>query len=111
MYRHFLFDAASIFNVSHFEARNVLIGNRQAVIVLVEGKEGSVQKFVEYIRSAKPPQAIVEDVTVEDYDGEVKRIGDYKDVLIIGQLNKIVQVGLMMHGGRTEVKTEICGLK
>ncbi len=69
---------------------------KQVVEVLVGGDEDRVKKFVEYVKSEKPPLAVVEKIEVEDYADEILPIDDFRKVLNSEQLNKIIQVGLVM---------------
>jgi len=93
-YRPFLLNLAEYLFVERFDARNVKINGKQAVIVLVEGDEKVVNQFVELVKTEKPENAVVEEIKVEDYDGFVRPIDSYRQSLMVNQLNKIVQVGL-----------------
>jgi acylphosphatase len=95
-YRLFLLDLADSLLIERFDARNVFIEGKQAVVVLVEGDEKRVKQFIELVKENKPESAVVEDIKVEDYDGFVRTIDSYRNSLMINQLNKIVQVGLKM---------------
>ena len=92
-YRLFLLDLADSLLIERFDARNVVIKGKQAVIVLIEGGEEQVKQFVELVKESKPENAVVEEIKVEDYDGFVRTIDSYRNSLMINQLNKIVQVG------------------
>jgi acylphosphatase len=95
-YRPFLLDLADSLFIQRFDARNVFINGKQAVIVLVEGDEEQVNQFIELVKPEKPENAVVEDIKVEEYKGFVRSIDSYRQSLMINQLNKIVQVGLKM---------------
>lgn len=95
-YRLFLLNQADSLLINKFDARNVLIGGKQALIVLVEGEERQVEEFVELVKSEKPEKAVVEEVKVEEHDGPVRSIDSYRNSLMLEQLNKIVQTGLDM---------------
>ena len=95
-YRPFLLDLADSLLIERFDARNVFIEGKQAVVVLVDGDEEQVKQFIELVKENKPESAVVEDIKVEDYDGFVRTIDSYRNSLMINQLNKIVQVGLKM---------------
>ena len=53
-YRPFLLDLADSLFIHKFDARNVRLGNKQAVIVLVEGDENQLKEFVNVVKSEKP---------------------------------------------------------
>ena len=106
-YRPFLLDLADSLLIERFDARNVVIEGKQAVVVLIEGNEEQVKQFVELVKESKPENAVVEEIKVEDYDGFVRTIDSYKNSLMINQLNKIVQVGLQMLKKQDETIKEI----
>jgi acylphosphatase len=95
-YRPFLLDLADSLFIQRFDARNVVINGKQAVIVLIDGEENQVNQFIELIKSEKPENAIVEEIKVEEYKGFIRSIDSYRQSLMVNQLNKIVQVGLKM---------------
>ena len=95
-YRPFLLDLAESLFIERFDARNVLIKGKQAVVVLVEGDDEQINQFVELVKKEKPEKAVVEDVKVEEYEGFIRSIDSYRQSLMVNQLNKIVQVGLKM---------------
>ncbi len=95
-YRPFLLDLADSLLIERFDARNVIVEGKQAVVVLVEGDEEVINKFVEAVKTEKPENAIVEEIKVEEFKGFVRSIDSYRQSLMVNQLNKIVQVGLQM---------------
>lgn len=95
-YRIFLLNQADSLLIERFDARNVYIGNKQALIVLVEGDEEQIREFVEFIKTNKPEKAVVEEIKVEEYKKPVRSIESYRSSIMIDQLNKIIQVGLKM---------------
>jgi acylphosphatase len=95
-YRPFLLDLADSLLIERFDARNVVIKGREAVIVLVEGDEDQINQFIELVKKEKPENAVVEDIKVEEFKGFVRSIDSYRQSLMVNQLNKIVQVGLQM---------------
>jgi len=95
-YRSFLLDLADSLLIERFDARNVTIEGKQAVVVLVEGRDEMLNRFVETIKKEKPENAIVEEIRVEEFKGFVRPIDSYRQSLRVNQLNKIVQVGLQM---------------
>lgn len=95
-YRLHLLNQADSLLINHFDARNVLINGKQALIVLVEGDEEQIKEFVNFVKSVKPEKAIVEDIEVEEFKGTIRTIDSYRNSLMLEQLNKIVQVGLNM---------------
>ncbi len=95
-YRVFLLNQADSLLIERFDARNIYIGDKQALIVLVEGDEGQVREFIEFVKTNKPENAVVEDIKVEKDDRPIRSIDSYRSSIMIDQLNKIIQVGLKM---------------
>ena len=95
-YRPFLLDLADSLFIQRFDARNMTRNGKQVVIVLVEGEEEQVNRFLETVKTEKPENAIVENIDVEEFTGFVRSIDSYRQSLMVNQLNKIVQVGLRM---------------
>jgi acylphosphatase len=95
-YRPFLLDLADSLLIERFDARNVVVEGKQAVIVLVEGDEDQINQFIELVKKEKPENAVVEEIKIEEYKGFVRSIDSYRQSLMVSQLNKIVQVGLQM---------------
>jgi len=52
-YRPFLLDLAESLFIERFDARNVLIKGKQAVVVLVEGDDEQINQFVELVKKRK----------------------------------------------------------
>ena len=55
--------------MERFDARNVLINGKQAIVVFVECEDEVVDRFVELVKTERPENAVVEEIKVEDYDG------------------------------------------
>jgi acylphosphatase len=95
-YRLFLLSKAH--GLKGFEASNL----GEELIVLVEGDENIVNRFVQIVKSEKPPSADVSEVVVEGYGGEVMDVKEYRQQLSLEQLAKIATVGVEM---RDDIKT------
>ena len=95
-YRLFLLNQADSLLLQRFDARNVFINGREALIILVEGEKEQLDEFVEFLKKEKPEKAVVEEIKVEEYKGTIRTIDSYRNSLMLEQLNKIVQVGLNM---------------
>ena len=100
-YRLFLLSRAH--SLKGFEASNV----GEDLIVLVEGDENSVNRFVQIVKTEKPPLAEVSEVVVEGYDGEVMDVKEYREQLSLEQLVKIATVGVEMRDDIKEMKSDI----
>jgi len=101
-YRLFLLSEAESGFVEKFDARNVLINGEQHLIVLVEGAEEKINRFVEFAESKYPPDASVESVEVNDYGEEIRSIDSFRQSLMVFQLSKMAQLGVGMLGKQDE---------
>ena len=104
-YRLFLLSRAH--TLKGFEASNL----GEDLIVLVEGDENSVNKFVQIVKTEKPPLADVSEVVVEGYGGEVMDVKEYREQLSLEQLAKIATVGVEMRDDIKEMKGDIKEMK
>ncbi len=92
----FLVNQADSLLINRFDARNVVIDGKQALVVLVEGDEEQVEEFVEFVKANKPEGAVIEEIKVEGYRGPIRTIDSYRNSLMLEQMNKLVQAGLRM---------------
>ncbi len=90
-YRLFLLEEADYLFIPNFDARNVKINGKEALIVLIDGDEDQINEFVEFVKNNKPEKAVV-----EEYKGKVRDIERFRASFNTTQLSKIVQVGLRM---------------
>ena len=97
-YRLFLLSEAERLFIEKFDARNVLVDGEQHLVVLVEGAEDKISRFVEFAKSSYPPDASVQSVEVRDYGGEVRSIDSFRQSFMVFQLTKIAQAGVSMLG-------------
>jgi acylphosphatase len=104
-YRLFLLSKAH--SLKGFEASNV----GEDLIVLVEGDENFVDRFVQIVKSEKPPSAEVSEVVVERYGGEVMDVKEYREQLSLEQLAKIATVSVEMRDDIKEMKGDIKEMK
>jgi len=100
-YRLFLLSRAH--SLKGFEASNL----GEELIVLVEGDENIVDRFVQIVKTEKPPLAEVSEVVVEGYGGEVMDVKEYREQLSLEQLAKIATVGVEMRDDIKEMKVDI----
>jgi acylphosphatase len=95
-YRALLLEEADSLLIPKFEARNVKINGKEALIVLIEGDKEQIESFVRFLKENKPEKAVVEEMRVEEYRGTVRDIEKFRAGFTSTQLSKIVQVGLVM---------------
>jgi len=97
-YRLFLLSEAERLFIEKFDARNVLADGEQHLVVLVEGAEDKISRFVEFAKASYPPDASVQSVEVRDYGEEVRSIDSFRQSFMVFQLTKIAQAGVSMLG-------------
>ena len=97
-YRLFLLSEAERLFIEKFDARNVLVDGAQHLVVLVEGAEDKISRFVEFAKASYPPDASVQSVEVRDYGGEIRSIDSFRQSFMVFQLTKIAQAGVGMLG-------------
>ena len=95
-YRLFLLEEADYLFIPRFDARNVKIDGKEALIVLVDGEKEQLEEFAEFVKTNKPENAIVDEIRIEEYGGRVRELEKFRSSLNTSQLSKIVQVGLKM---------------
>jgi len=95
-YRALLLEEADSLLIPKFEARNVKIDGKEALIVLIDGDKEQIESFVRFVKENRPEKAVVEEMRVEEYHGTVRDIERFRASLTSTQLSKIIQVGLVM---------------
>ena len=95
-YRIFIIKRADELFIERLAVRNIKIDGKQAVLILVDGDEDQLREFIELIKTEKPEKAIVDEIRVEDYSGNVPDIERVRNMLNTRQLGKIVDVGLKL---------------
>jgi len=104
-YRLFLLSGAG--GLQGFEAHNV----GEDLEVLVEGGDEASNRFLEFVKQQKPPQAQVSEIKTEPYSGWVMDKSEFRSQFSLEQLVKLTQVGLEMSGGLGEMKGDIKEMK
>ena len=95
-YRAILLEEADSLLIPKFEARNVKINGKEALIVLIDGDKEQIESFVRFVKENRPEKAVVEEMRVEEYRGTVRDIEKFRTGFTSTQLSKIIQVGLVM---------------
>ncbi|MDD5189298.1 MAG: acylphosphatase [Methanoregula sp.] len=87
-YRVFLLDQALAIGFQRFDARNLKPNGLQQLIVRVEGESTQIESFSTFIREEHPPDAVVSDITFQEYSGHITTINDYMHLISVQQLSK-----------------------
>ncbi len=87
-YRVFLLTNALNFGIGKFHAYNTRINDVQAVIVLIEGSRDITDDFYDHVKGNIPDDAILENLKIEDFTGNVMDIDRYLHLIQVEQLNK-----------------------
>ena len=91
-YRYFLMSSAIDLSLRGFHARNMMSGEEQEVVVLVEGDEEAIADLKKLIESQKPEHSLVSNIAFEDYDSDVMRVGEYAQISSAEQLGKAIPI-------------------
>jgi acylphosphatase len=89
-YRYHLLGGAMGLRLPGFDANNLMEGNTQLVDVVVEGKDDRIKAYRTFVETSKPPNAVVSNITVSDYDGDVMKIAEYSQILTAMQMLKAI---------------------
>jgi len=87
-YRAFLLDKALDSGLQRFDARNEMHDEKQWVIVRVEGEASIIDGFSACICDEHPPDAIISDITFQEYSGYVISINDFMHKIMVEQMTK-----------------------
>jgi hypothetical protein len=88
-YRIFLMEAALDCRVPRISAYWWGEDSPQTLTCLVEGDEARIAAFKKFIEIKKPVHSEVSNITWEDYDDEVMRIGEFAQILTCMILQKL----------------------
>ena len=110
-YRVHLLTAAMNLALPGFSALNWTENGEQQVIAVVEGDDLRVAAFRQYVEAKKPERAEVQDIAINEYDGDVGRTGEYAMMCSFNQLNKAVPVLLEIRDDMKEMKGDIKEMK
>ena len=117
-YRYFLMSMAMAQRIRMFEAHNLESVMGEEVLVLVDGGEQEIKAFRALVETKRPERAEVSKVAVDDYGGEVMKIGEYAQFCATVQMNKAIPLLLSMNDkmdaivhGQEDTTEEIRGLR
>jgi len=98
-WRLFLLWEAERIGIKRFQANNI----GKDLVVLLDGPDELVERFVKYAREKRPEGAEVEEIIEEDFEDSVMSIEAYHRLLMTEQLFKIVNVGRELIGGQDKL--------
>ncbi len=110
-YRLFLLEQADTMFIPCFDARNVKINNKEALIVSVDGEDSQLNEFIDFVNSNSPEKAVVKSIIVEDYAGKIRGIDKFRQSFDTIQLSKIVHSGLEISVDTKSIKEGITSIK
>ena len=117
-YRYILMSMAMAQRIRMFEAHNLESVMGEEVLVLVDGGEQEIKAFRALVETKRPERAEVSKVTIDDYGGEVMKIGEYAQFCATVQMNKAIPLLLSMNDkmdaivrGQEDTTEEIRGLR
>lgn len=117
-YRYFLMNKAMASRIKMFEAHNIEDEQEQQVLVLVDGGEKEVDAFRKLAQDKRPNRAAVSKIVVEEYEGDVMRVGEYAQFCTTIQLDKAIPVLLdirddikIMKGDMKDLRDDVKEMK
>ena len=96
-YRYFLMSMAMAQRIRMFEAHNLESVMGEEVLVLVDGGEQEIKAFRALVETKRPERAEVSKVAIDDYGGEVMKIGEYAQFCATVQMNKAIPLLLSVN--------------
>ena len=96
-YRYFLMSMAMAQRIRMFEAHNLESVMGEEVLVLVDGGEQEIKAFRALVETKRPRRAEVSKVAIDDFGGEVMKIGEYAQFCATVQMNKAIPLLLSMN--------------
>jgi hypothetical protein len=91
-YRYFLLGIAMSSRIRKFEAHNTKSREGEEVLIFADGDEAAIKTFRAQVETERPASSEVSNIVLEDFGGEVMRIGEYAQFCATIQLNKAIPV-------------------
>jgi len=110
-YRYFLMSMAMASRIRMFEAYNTSIKEDQVVQAFVDGEEEAVKDFWEKVECSRPEHAQVSHITIDEYDRNVMKIGEYAQLCTTFQMNKAIPALLDLKTDLREMKGDIKAIR
>jgi len=87
-YRVFLLDRALALDLAGFSARNKVEAGRQILLAFAEGDFGQIEEFRQFVKAEIPPEALVSEISFENYEGSVECLSSFAQKIYMNQLSK-----------------------
>jgi len=97
-----LLQYAKINRFFYFEAFNDLNENKELVIIYVEGEEDKINLLIQNIQIVKPEFAIVHDIVIKPYNGQISPLAAFSQDLQMEQMAKSVPILVEMRDMQRE---------
>jgi len=95
-YRLLALEQADNLFIPFFDARNVKPNGKEELIIMIDGNDAQLNEFNDFINSNFPETAIIDNISIEEYSGQIKTIDKFRQSFDTVQLSKIVQSGLVL---------------
>ncbi len=106
-YRYFLMNIAINLGLDGFNARNIMKGNEQQVVALIEGEEEAIAEFKMLAESQRPEHSLVSSILFEDTNSKVMKTEKYAQICTAVQLNKAIPLLLDERGYPAGIRSPI----
>lgn len=91
-FRLILLQYAKKLRLLYFEAFNDSNENEELVIIYVEGDEEKINLLIQNIQAIKPESAIIHDITIQPYAGQILPLTSFSQDLQMEQMAKSVPI-------------------
>lgn len=92
-FRAFLLDEAEALLIPNFSAKNIK-NETEIVEILVGGSKDKIDIFIEFVKNNYPEEAEVTDISVEDFERDIRTIESYSRSFSASQLSQIAVTGV-----------------
>jgi acylphosphatase len=106
-YRYFLMSMAMSNRIRMFEAHNIESDDGQEVLVFADSDDKAIEAFRTLVKTKRPARSEVSNITFDDFEGVIMRIGEYAQFCSTVQLNKTIPVLLDMRDDLKEMKGDL----
>lgn len=87
-YRVFLLDRALALDLAGFSARNKVENGLQILLAFAEGDFGQIEEFRQFVEAEMPSDALVSEISFENYEGPVECLSSFAQKIYMNQLSK-----------------------
>jgi len=95
-YRLLLMEMAEDAGIKNFDAKNIKEKNKETIKILIDSEENNINQFIQAVKENHPEQAKIDNIEIEEYEGEIKLFETYERSFMRQQQAKIANAGVGM---------------